>query len=50
MKLATVTVDDNGKETFVMGGSLDQIQKERKFTTLLLQVLYPILPTMCFFS
>jgi vacuolar protein sorting-associated protein 13A/C len=23
VKLATVTVDDNGKETFVMGGSLD---------------------------
>lgn len=28
-KLAAVTVDENGKETFVTGGSLDRIQKVR---------------------
>lgn len=26
-KLSAVTVDDNGKETFVTGGALDRIQK-----------------------
>ncbi len=38
-KLAAVTVDDDGKETFVTGGSLDRIQKVRKFTTLLLPTI-----------
>ncbi len=38
-KLAAVTVDDNGKETFVTGGSLDRIQKVRKITTLLLPTI-----------
>ena len=26
-KLLAVTVDDNGKETFITGGALDRIQK-----------------------
>ncbi len=38
-KLAAVTVDDDGKETFVTGGSLDRIQKVRKITTLLLPTI-----------
>jgi hypothetical protein len=38
-KLAAVTVDDDGKETFVTGGSLDRIQKVRKITTLLLATI-----------
>lgn len=31
-KLSAVTVDENGKETFVTGGELDQIQKVYYFS------------------
>jgi hypothetical protein len=46
-KLAAVTVDDDGKETFVTGGSLDRIQKVRKITTLVLPTIVSFFSDGC---